>query len=134
MIFKRSTLVGLVLIGGTVLGGVAIWLINRLEKEPSAPKRFFALPLGSVKPSGWLQRQLRTQASGLTGHLDEFWPDIRDSGWIGGPGEGWERGPYWLDGLVPLAYLLEDPGLLYKVRKWMDYILSHQTADGWLGP
>ena len=45
---------------------------------------------------------------GLTGHLDEFWPDVARSQWIGGNAEGWERGPYWLDGLIPLAVLLDD--------------------------
>jgi uncharacterized protein len=92
------------------------------------------LPPGSIRPSGWLLNQLRIQADGLTGHLDEFWPDIADSGWIGGKGEGWERGPYWLDGLVPLAFLLEDDKLKQKVQHWMDYILKHQHEDGWLGP
>jgi len=92
------------------------------------------LPLGRVLPRGWLWQQLRLQADGLSGHLDTFWPDIAESGWIGGRAEGWERGPYWLDGVVPLAYLLNDPGLLAKVRHWMDYTLSHQGADGWLGP
>jgi len=72
--------------------------------------------------------------AGLTGHLDEFWPDINNSGWIGGSAEGWERGPYWLDGAVPLAFLLNDEQLLNKVRHWVDYILDHQLADGWLGP
>ena len=92
------------------------------------------LPLGSVRPAGWLARQLRIQADGLSGHLDEFWPDVARSGWIGGDAEGWERGPYWLDGVVPLAFLLDDASLKAKVRRWVDYVLAHQHEDGWLGP
>jgi len=38
------------------------------------------LPLGAIRPAGWLKDQLRVQAEGLSGHLDEFWPDIADSG------------------------------------------------------
>jgi DUF1680 family protein len=100
---------------------------------PRAPA-FEPLPLGSIKPAGWLKEQLRLQADGLTGHLDEFWPDIKDSAWFGGNAEGWERVPYWLDGLVPLAYLLDDPALQAKVKKAIGYILDHQHPDGWLGP
>ncbi len=99
-----------------------------------APSTFEPLPLGSIKPDGWLKDQLRIQADGLSGHLDEFWPDIKDSAWFGGKAEGWERVPYWLDGLVPLAYLLDDPTLKAKVKKAIDFILDHQLPDGWLGP
>jgi len=98
------------------------------------PMAFRPLPPGRVQPAGWLRRQLRIQADGLSGHLDEFWPDVAQSGWIGGTAEGWERGPYWLDGVVPLAFLLSDQRLLAKVRRWVDYVLSHQHPDGWLGP
>jgi hypothetical protein len=90
--------------------------------------------LGALRPAGWLRRQLEIQAQGLCGHLDEFWPDVRDSGWIGGEAEGWERAPYWLDGLIPLAFLLEDERLIAKVDRWMDHILAAQGEDGWLGP
>lgn len=91
------------------------------------------LPLGAIRPLGWLRDQLRIQADGLSGHLDEFWPSVADSKWIGGESEGWERGPYWLDGVVPLAVLLDDATLKAKVQRWMDYILDHQHPDGWLG-
>ncbi|MFO7775828.1 MAG: hypothetical protein R6W89_08530 [Candidatus Hydrogenedentota bacterium] len=76
-----------------------------------APKAFEPLPLGTIEPEGWLREQLQLQADGLTGNLDTFWPDVMDSGWIGGDAEGWERAPYWLDGLVPLAWLLDDDEL-----------------------
>jgi len=91
------------------------------------------LPLGATRPLGWLRDQLRIQADGLSGHLDEFWPSVAQSKWIGGSDEGWERGPYWLDGVVPLAVLLDDAALRAKVQRWMDYILDHQHPDGWLG-
>lgn len=92
------------------------------------------LPLGAIKPAGWLRRQLEIQADGLTGHLQEFWPDIRDSGWIGGKAEGWERFPYWLDGAVPLSHLLDREPLKTYVTNAVDHILRNQQPDGWLGP
>lgn len=78
--------------------------------------------------------QLRIQANGLSGHLDEFWPSVAQSRWIGGNEEGWERAPYWLDGFIPLALLLQDEKLIAKAQKWVDYILEHQHEDGWFGP
>jgi len=105
------------------------------NRAPLRQNALNPLPLGSVKPKGWLRRQLEIQANGLTGHLDEFWPDVGpNSGWLGGSGESWERGPYYLDGLVPLAYLLDDPTLISKVEKRVNWVLTHQAADGWLGP
>ena len=95
---------------------------------------FRPVPLGAVTPRGWLAEQLRIQARGLSGHLDRFWPDIKDSAWIGGAAEGWERMPYWLDGVVPLAWLLRDQPLQRRITGYVDYILEHQHADGWLGP
>jgi hypothetical protein len=105
------------------------------NRAPLAEGAFYRLPLGAVKPRGWLLDQLRIQSDGITGHLDELWPDVgSNSAWLGGSGEGWERGPYYLDGLVPLAYLLDDPRLIAKVRPWMEWTLTHQRADGGIGP
>ncbi|HHY24741.1 MAG TPA: hypothetical protein GX527_11050, partial [Clostridiaceae bacterium] len=58
---------------------------------------FQPLPINEMRPEGWLLNQLKIQANGLSGNLDKFWPDIKDSKWIGGTAEGWERMPYWLD-------------------------------------
>ncbi len=87
-----------------------------------------------IKPVGWLRRQLEIQAEGLSGNLHKIWPDIRDSAWIGGDREGWERVPYWLDGFIPLAYLLEDEELISTAKKYIDAIVSAQEEDGWICP
>lgn len=105
------------------------------NRAPLHQNAFNPLPLGAVKPEGWLHKQLEIQAAGLTGHLDEFWNDVGpNSGWLGGTGESWERGPYYLDGLLPLAYQLNDPTLKAKAQKWVDWTLTHQQADGQFGP
>lgn len=88
----------------------------------------------NLKPQGWLRRQLELQAAGLAGNLDRIWRDVRDSAWIGGDAEGWERVPYWLDGFIPLAYLLEDEGMIARARRYVDAILSFQRPSGWICP
>ncbi|MBO7745706.1 glycoside hydrolase family 127 protein [Paenibacillus sp. MWE-103] len=100
-----------------------------------AKAAFRELPLGAVKPAGWLRDQLRIQADGLTGHLEEHWADVGpDNGWIGGTGESWERGPYYLDGLLPLAYALGDERLIAKAQRWIEWSLASQREDGNFGP
>ena len=98
------------------------------------PLAFIPFPLGTVRPLGWLERQLRIQADGLSGHLDKVWPDVKDSRWFGGNAEGWERAPYWLDGFIALAFMLDDSALKERAAGYIEYILAHQEADGWLGP
>ncbi len=87
-----------------------------------------------IKPEGWLYRQLKIQAQGLSGNLDKIWPDVRDSAWIGGEREGWERVPYWLDGFIPLAYLLQDQDMMERADKYINAILDRQQEDGWICP
>jgi hypothetical protein len=104
-------------------------------RPPLKPAAFIELPLKAVTPVGWLQRQLQIQADGLTGHLDEFWPDVGpQSGGLGGPGESWERKPYFLDGLLPLAHLLNDKNLLKKANDRIEWAFRSQQANGQFGP
>jgi uncharacterized protein len=106
-----------------------------MEPVHLQPLAMKPLRLGSIRPRGWLERQLRIQAESLSGRLDEFWPDVQDSQWFGGSAEGWERAPYWLDGLIPLAFVLgDDKALVQKAVDRMEYVLDHQHEDGWLGP
>lgn len=87
-----------------------------------------------IKPAGWLKRQLEIQAEGLCGNLDKVWSDVSDSGWIGGNRDGWERVPYWLDGFIPLAYLLDDEDLISRAKKYINEIVARQRSDGWICP
>lgn len=87
-----------------------------------------------LKPTGWLRRQLEIQAEGISGNLDKVWPDVRDSAWIGGSRDGWERVPYWLDGFIPLAYLLENEDMIARAKRYIDAILQQQCDDGWICP
>ena len=105
------------------------------DRQPLASSTFFSLPLGSIRPRGWLLEQLRIQANGLSGYLGEVWNDVgSNSGWLGGSGESWERGPYYLDGLLPLAYLLDDSRLKAIAQRFVDWTLEHGCSNGMIGP
>ena len=111
-------------------------MMNRalFNLPPLSKNSMAALPLGAVKPEGWLKKQLETAASGLTGKLYTFWPDVKDSAWRGGEGDGWERAPYYLDGLVPLAWLLDDGKLKGVCMEYIEWTLANQREDGFFGP
>jgi hypothetical protein len=106
------------------------------NRAPLLPATFNALPLGSIRPSGWLLKQFQLQRDGLTGHAETVYAtDLgTNSGWLGGTGDNWERSPYYYKGLIPLAYELNDAGLKHKAQKWMDWLLDHQRPDGYIGP
>ncbi|RYG64093.1 hypothetical protein EON80_19885, partial [bacterium] len=92
------------------------------SKAPLAPSPFLALPLGSVQARGWLLKQLELQRDGLTGRAAEVY-DLRpvsqeEGGWSGGERMDWEKDPYYLKGLVALAYTLDDAGLKATVQSW----------------
>ncbi len=99
-----------------------------------APCAFEAFGPGPIKPTGWLLDWAEAAASGITGHLDEWTPTF-GMGWkavafeargAGEQGTGWplEQCAYWLDGLVRLAYILDDPALIEKARSRLDPVVD----------
>ncbi len=106
------------------------------NRAPLAEKTYMALPLGAIQANGWMAEQLGRMRSGLTGHLDEVYEKVCGprNCWLGGDGDAWERGPYWIDGLLPLAYILDDDTLKQKVRPWIEWTLASQQESGQFGP
>ena len=105
------------------------------NRAPLTPNTLSPLPLGSIRPEDWLLEQLETQRDGLTAGLDGRWSDLGpESGWLGGPGNCGENAPYYLDGLVALAWTLDDEALKAKAMGYIEWILSSQREDGWFGP
>lgn len=106
-------------------------------KQTLAPFKYDLLPLGIVKPRGWMKDQLEAAAAGFPGHIFDFYRYVKSSTWMGGQSEYsdlHESAPYWYNGIVPLAYILDDSRLKTQANQFLHYVLSHQADDGWLGP
>lgn len=106
------------------------------SRAPLRQNPYTELPLGAIKPQGWLKEMLTRQKNGATGNLDTLYPLVMNqrNGWLGGDGDQWERGPYWIDGLLPLAYILGDKTLIAKTKPWIEWAINSQQPDGYFGP
>lgn len=109
------------------------------NRAPLAPSPLVKLPIGAVRPDGWLKRQLQLQADGWHGHLTEISEFLKkeNNSWLSKTGEGergWEEVPYWLKGFLGAAYLLDDERMLKEARIWIEGALNSQQPDGWFGP
>ena len=105
------------------------------NRAPLATPAYVRLPIGSVRAEGWLLRQLKLQKAGLLGVSEQMYDALTpDSGWLGGKGEGWEKGPYYVKGLIAVAFTLDDAELKQRAQKWVDWALKSQRDDGFFGP
>lgn len=107
------------------------------NRAPLQPLRFIKLPVGAVKPKGWIEKILLLQKDGLNGHLGEIsaWLDKENNAWLGtGTDYGWEEVPYWLKGYGNMAYILDDKEMIKETRLWLEAAIKSQREDGYFGP
>ena len=105
------------------------------------PREYTFVPMADIRPSGWLREQSRIQADTLGGHLEYFF--VNNSLWMKDyanlstvpyPQKDLETVPYWLNGMLPLAYQLNDSHLLNVSHEYIAAILDRQEPSGWAGP
>ena len=109
------------------------------NREPLIPSVLIKLPIGCIKPQGWLRKQLELQAAGFHGHLGEISKFLKkeNNAWLArdGLGEhGWEEVPYWLKGFSNCAYVLGDEAMIAETKVWIEGAMNSQRSDGWFGP
>ncbi len=109
------------------------------NRAPLTPEPLIKLPIGAIKPEGWVRRQLELEADGFSGHLGEISQFLRKAGnaWLSPEGEGhspWEELPYWLKGFGDLGYVLNNQRIIDEAKVWIEATLASQQPDGWFGP
>lgn len=109
------------------------------NRAPLRASPLIKLPVGSVKPEGWLYAYLDRQRNGLTGKLGEIsaWLQKEDNAWLSPTGEGkwgWEEVPYWLKGYANIGYILNDSAMIAEARIWIEGALNSQRENGYFGP
>lgn len=106
-------------------------------RAPLKPLSFIKLPVGSIRPEGWVRKYLELQREGLTGHLGEIsaWLEKKNNAWLTQGGDhGWEEVPYWLKGYGNLAYILDDSKMIDETKIWIEGVFAGRQPDGYFGP
>lgn len=143
------------------------WMKNDLLAQPASPfdkvkaltEKYTVLPLGEVKPQGWIKEQIEENLNGFTGYLDSLAPELlvkddiygkdrlsrkvksKDVGALGVAGDWqvqflwWnsETQSNWRDGYIRSAVLTDHTVHLKKIEKYIHRNLATQDADGYLG-
>lgn len=109
------------------------------NRAPLMKSALIKLPVGAVKPEGWLKECMIRQKNGLSGHLGEIsaWLQKKDNAWLNKDGRGkwgWEELPYWLKGYANTAYILNDKDALKETTVWIEGTIRSQRDNGDFGP
>jgi hypothetical protein len=103
------------------------------NRAPLLPSRFVRLPLGALRPAGWLRDQFNVQVNGLTSHIGDLWDVLKVSAWKGDTGKNVAPEcctarfvPRWIEGLTVLAGVLGDDQLKALTTPYMKFILDAQ--------
>jgi uncharacterized protein len=117
------------------------------------------LPVGSIRPGGWLREQMHRDLTGFVGNLDRIVPNlmhdpiygsgriqkhtpIKDLGNLkSGDAAGDEQYKWWnsetqsnwWDGYMRHAFLLHDEAGIRKAKRYVEAILDTQDDDGYIG-
>jgi hypothetical protein len=108
------------------------------NRAPLRPAPLVKLPIGAVRPGGWLREQMRLMGDGFSGRLPELSSFCKFDGnaWTDPAGHGrfgWEELPYWLKGFIDLGYVMQDQRIIDESKRWVEAVLATQQADGYFG-
>ncbi|KAL1948747.1 hypothetical protein VTO73DRAFT_10553 [Trametes versicolor] len=106
--------------------------------RPVVPSELFNLPLGHVKPAGWLYTRLKG-GHNLFGRAEGFYDYLShaETEWIARPTDYYTietAGSHWFNDMVSVAGVLGIDTLQSQTTQFLDYYLDTQGPDGWLGP
>ncbi|HEX4876808.1 MAG TPA: beta-L-arabinofuranosidase domain-containing protein [Chitinophagaceae bacterium] len=133
--------------------------INMELFAQNTSEKLTPLPFGSIKPTGWLKKQMQKDINGFVGNLDQIVPELildpiystgrlqkhtkaKDLGNLKeGDAEGDEQYKWWnsetqsnwWDGYLRNVFLLADKKGIEKVKKYIESILKNQDEDGYIG-
>lgn len=129
------------------------------EKIGAINEQYKRLLITEIKPEGWIKSQIQKNLDGYTGRLDTLVPKLimddliyssnrlsekvksKDVGALGDAGDWqvqflwWnsETQSNWRDGYIRSAIMANDQQHLSKLEQYVEYILSTQDEDGYIG-
>jgi len=129
-----NAVMNLRVVSGALAFGICLGLsAANVESAMNVPRP------GETSPLGWLRDRALAARNGFTGHMEDVdkhfrlawttncmrrggsleWGDSHKGSWSA------EGGSYWFDGLVKLAFQLDDPELKALAKRRLDTLLEH---------